>query len=143
MKKALLIISVVVLGGLLIPFNTTLVPEWRVRVVDEQGSPYRSKLVRQFCDDYRLGVSPCSDANDSMKLTNEDGFVVFPERKITMNALTRIARSVFNLFGALLHGSYKVDIYLDSSGRQGTKTLKYVLGQPLPETFILPTKPDN
>lgn len=84
-KKIIIPILILLLALAFIPFNTTLVPEWRVQVVDENGNPYKGKLVRQSCYNYTLGVSPCSGADNSAKLTDENGYVTFPERKINMS----------------------------------------------------------
>jgi hypothetical protein len=140
MKKKVIPILILLIALTFIPFNTTLVPEWKVQVVDENGKPYKDKLVRQFCYNYTLGVSPCSDADDSLKLTEENGYVVFPERKINMSLLFRLVRPVFYYVMRLAHGSYGVDIYLDSTSPAGYKTLKYIPGEPLPEKFILPSE---
>ncbi|MGB7069308.1 MAG: hypothetical protein WBD22_07420 [Pyrinomonadaceae bacterium] len=137
MKKKLLSVSIFLITLAFIPFNTTLVPEWKVQVIDENGNPYKGKGVRQFCDSYTLGVSPCQDSNDFMRLTDENGYAVFPERKINMSLLFRLIRSVFNFVMQLAHGSFGVDIYLDSTGPQDYKSLKYIPGEPLPEKFIL------
>ena len=140
MKKK--VIAVILFCALisLIPFPTTLVPEWKVQVVDENGNPYKGKLVRQACSNYTLGIHPCSGAEDTDKLTDENGYVIFPERKITASLFSRIIRSILNFVMIFAHGSYGVDIYLDSSGPQGYKMLEYVPGKPLPEKFILPSK---
>jgi hypothetical protein len=140
MKKKLIPILILLTALAFIPFNTTLVPEWKVQVIDENGNPYKEKLVRQFCYNDTLGTSPCSDANDSLKLTDENGYVVFPERKINMSLLFRLVRPVLNFVMLFAHGGYGVEIYLDSTSPQGRKTLKYVSGEPLPEKFILPSE---
>lgn len=138
-KKVIAVILFCVLISF-IPFPTILVPEWKVQVVDENGNPYKNKLVRQFCDNYTLGVHPCEEAGDFMKLTDENGYVVFPERKVWLSLTSRLIRSFLNLLMLLAHGSYGVSIYLDSSGPQGYKTLKYKSGENLPEKFVLPSK---
>jgi hypothetical protein len=139
MKKAV-IIGIIALTIFLIPFETTLVPEWKIRVVDENGNPYLGKLIGQVCHSYTLGVSPCSEANDIAQVTDRDGYVIFPERKIKLSLLSRIIRSVFNFVMLIAHGSFGIDVYLHSSGPHGYKTVKYVSGEPLPDKFILPSK---
>lgn len=140
MKKK--VIAVVLFCALIsfIPFSTTLVPEWNVQVVDENGNPYKGKLVRQSCNSYTLGIHPCSVASDADRLTDENGYVVFPERKIAASLFSRIVRSIFNFVMIFAHGSYGVDVYLDSSGPQGYKMLEYIPEEQIPEKFILPSK---
>jgi len=139
-NKKLIVILMLVIVATLVPFNTTLVKEWRIRVVDEARNPYKGKLVRQFCGSYTLGIFPCDQAGDSIQLTDENGYVVFPERKIRASLISRGGRSIFNLFNLVVHGSYGVDIYVDSSGPQGYKTLKYVSGEQPPTELVLPSE---
>ena len=40
--------------GLFIPFPTTVVPEWKVRVVNEVGEPIKSLGVRQHWQNYSV-----------------------------------------------------------------------------------------
>jgi len=57
-----------------------------------------------------------------------------------MSVLSRVVNSFLNLLNLFVHGSYGVDINLDSSGPQGYKLLEYKPGQPLPETLVLPSE---
>lgn len=125
----------------LIPINTVLVPEWKVQVVDENGTPYKGQIIRQSCHNYTLDVHPCSGTEGSIQKTDENGFVVFPERRIEMNGISRIFRPVGSLLQAVfLHGSLGRSIYLDSVGPKGMKTLKYISDESLPEKLILPSE---
>ncbi len=38
----------------LYPFKTTVVPEWRVRIVDEAGNPLRTTRVRELWQRYTI-----------------------------------------------------------------------------------------
>ncbi len=134
-------ILVLIVGLILsfIPFPTKVVPEWKLKVVDENGRPYKNQIVRQFCENYTLGVDPCSN-NDSLSRTDENGYVLFPERKIWMSFSMRIINSIFNYLMLIAHGGVGTDIFLDSSGPNGYKTLKYYSWKPLPKEFVLPSK---
>ncbi len=46
-KKLWLPILAVLLTGLLFPFETTIVPPWRVQVVDKAGTPLRGVTVTE------------------------------------------------------------------------------------------------
>jgi hypothetical protein len=122
----------------LVPFSTTLVPEWQMRVVNESGMPYAGKGVRQFCYSYTLGVSPCHDSNDFMRETDASGYVVFPERKITASLLSRILRTIYNFVMLIADGSFGESVYVDATGPNGYKRLEYLHGRPPPEIFVLP-----
>lgn len=37
---------------LLLPYKTTVVPEWKIRVIDETGRPFAGAIVRQVWDHY-------------------------------------------------------------------------------------------
>ena len=140
MKKYLLIALVIsIVIGSIIPYRTVFVPVWRVRVLDENGQPYKGQLVRQFCDNYSLGVSPCS-GSDFGRRTDENGYVEFPERTIVASLVFRIIKTLASYLLLLAHGSVGSEIYLDSSGPGGYRTLRYDGGGgPPPHEFVLPS----
>lgn len=131
-----LLLGLLVVG--LIPFNTTLVPEWRLKVTDEAGVPYVGQGIRQFCYSYTLGMSPCHDSNDFVRETDASGFVAFPERTINASLLSRIVRSIYHLvMQKLADGSYGEQVYVDATGPSGYKTLEYIPSEAPPEVFVL------
>jgi hypothetical protein len=136
-KKKILLILALVFVTSLFPFSTTLVPEWKLRVVDETGAPYVGKGVREFCDSYTLNISPCQEAGDLMRVTDNDGYVVFPERRIRASLLSRIVRTILSLVTLLPHGAIGSQVYVDATGPRGYETLKYAPDKPLPTEFIL------
>ena len=131
-------IALIAIGLALIPFKTTMVPRWRIQVVDEKGAPYQGKLVRQFCDDYTLRVDPCRMHADSMQLTDENGYVDFPERTFWLSALSRLLRNGYSILLLIAHGSRGSDIAVDSSGPMGYKRVEYDGDGPLPDKIVLP-----
>lgn len=121
-----------------IPYDTILVPAWRVQLVDERGFQYKGQIVRQFCYDYTLGISPCAARDDSYKITDNDGYVEFPERRIRASLLYRIFATIKNTALVFAHGSIGKETYIDSSGPSGYRILRYESnGGPPPDTFIL------
>jgi hypothetical protein len=140
-KKTIILTSIIlVIVVSIIPFNTTLVPEWKLRVIDENGAPYKQLGLRQFCYSYTLGISPCHDSKDFMRETDENGYALFPERKINASLLSRAVRTVFHFVMQIAHGSFGESVYVDATGPQGYKTLKYFRDEPLPTEFVLPSK---
>jgi hypothetical protein len=121
---------------LLFPYKTTLVPAWQVQVVDEHGKPYPKKLVRQYCDDYSLGISPCNEL-DADQETDANGYVVFPERTIRASIISRAVRKGFYGVMTIAHGSYGKRVELTTTGPKDYKTLEYIPGKPLPTKFVL------
>jgi len=140
MKKIVTVALVLLAAACFIPFETTLVPEWRIRVINEKGEPYPDQIVRRFCHDYTLRVDPCGETNESMRRTDKDGNVVFSEVGVSLSLASRAARSVVSLLSfVFLNGSFGVKIVADSSGPEGYMALEYVPGQQPPEVLVLPS----
>lgn len=141
MKKYVIAVATVTLFAcLIVPFETTLVPAWRVQIVDENGNKYRDHVVRQFCYDYTLDLSPCSAKDDSYKLTDQHGFVEFPERTVRASMVNRIYATATSAFLTLAHGSVGQHVYIDSSGPAGYRTLEYTPANGDPSnTLVLPS----
>jgi hypothetical protein len=74
-----------ILAILFFPFNVTVAPEWKVRVVDQNGDPvkgaYVSELAINWTLDFRHSEAVCSD---------EDGIAQFPKRLVRASYMTRI-----------------------------------------------------
>ena len=49
------VILVLVAAAAVYPFETTAVPEWRIKVIDETGSPFAGARVVEQWDHYSLG----------------------------------------------------------------------------------------
>ena len=120
------------------PFETTVVPAWGFRVVDEEGKPYVGKQVRQLWKHYSLEFE--SGQNGEFQVTDSEGFVSFPERTIRASLLWRMIVPAIKTVLTLAHGSTGIDAYVSTSGPQGYKSVEYVPGKPLPERIVLPRK---
>jgi hypothetical protein len=57
-----------------LPFESTVAPQWRVRVLDEAGNSVRGVRLRESWSDYSL------ESHDHIEdpSTDADGFVTFP-----------------------------------------------------------------
>ena len=135
----LTIVVLCLLGVSLLPFDTIFVPEWTIRVVDENGAPYKGLYVAQYCTNYILNIHPCEGAADASKATDGDGYVTFPERKIRASLLYRIVRPVLSYILSFVHGGSGVHGDLVSTGPQGYADLKYTPGESLPKEFVIPS----
>src|SRR5829696_1182492 len=82
------------------PFETTAVPEWRIRVVDETGSPFAGARVVQQWDHYSLGKGGGEE-----KWADEDGQVVFPKRVVRSSLGYRTVCTSWAVLMKLAHGS--------------------------------------
>lgn len=126
------LLGVFVVAGLF-PFETVVVPEWRVRVVDEAGTPLRNAGVREVWKHYSVE----SRSHEQDLFTDDDGYVAFPQRTIRAPLATRIAGLAISKI--TLHGS---------SGPRGQLIIlapdydtwtggSYVPGLPLPGELVV------
>src|SRR4030095_5959084 len=70
--------SVVFLVIVSYPFETTIVPQWNLQVVDEAGAPVREINVTEHWQHYVLE----SGGHEEAQTTNQDGLVSFGARSI-------------------------------------------------------------
>ena len=77
---------------LLYPFKVTVVPVWRVQVVDTSGSPVSNMLVGQDWRHYSIEREGHWDES----ITDEDGYVAFPERVLRASLCRRLIGGVAN-----------------------------------------------
>jgi hypothetical protein len=84
---------VLLLAFFLYPFKTTIVPRWRLNVVDEtrvQGVP--DIRVTEHWQHYLLE----SEGHEEMQKTDQSGLVDFPARTIRASLGSRILRTIIN-----------------------------------------------
>lgn len=82
-----------VLIVLLYPFQSTIVPRWRLRVIDESGTLVPLTNVTEHWQHYLIE----SAGHEETRQTDEAGFVDFPARKVRASLVTRFADGVRNL----------------------------------------------
>ena len=119
----------------LYPFETTVVPEWRVRVVDERGTPCPKMQVNQGWQDYSLDLS--GGDNGERKFTNSDGYVTFQRQGIRASLARRIVNSAIAHVLVIAHGSVGISGYVFASGMKNGPWLNYTPGKPPPDTIIV------
>jgi hypothetical protein len=99
-KWWLLAITTVLIVVLLVPYECTVVPAWRIRVVDESGELVRGVTVRQHWQHYAV-----EDYGHEAELqTDENGYVVFPQRTIKTNGFSLVFGSLGNILENPIHG---------------------------------------
>jgi hypothetical protein len=89
---AVLVASLALVAALLFsPWETVVVQEWKIQILDESGHPIKNVPLREMWSD------PAVESFDhTVDLTTDaDGFVVFPRRMVKANTLWRIARKAF------------------------------------------------
>ena len=67
------------------PFQTTIVPEWSLKVVDEEGAPVRDVNVTEHWQHFLLEAS----SHEEMRRVQDNGAVSFPERTIRASLVRR------------------------------------------------------
>ena len=82
---AAVIVIALALFLLFYPFQTTIVPEWSLRVVDEEGAAVRNVNVTEHWQHFLLE----SSAHEDVRLVTENGAVSFPERTIRASVVSR------------------------------------------------------
>ncbi len=126
------------IGFGLIPFETTVVPTWKLRVVDEEGTPYAGIKTRESWRHYSLTL--LSGGDEEERWTDNRGYVEFPRRAIRMSALKRLVLTTLTAINRKLHGSTGVHAYVMAWGPMGVNDISYNPGQPPPSTLVLPRK---
>ena len=117
----------------LYPFETTVVPEWRVRIVDEAGAPMRNTGIREVWQHYSIE----SEDHEQDLLTDNDGYVTFPKRTIRAGLAVRMVKSVISALNP--HGSSGPGAYLITlaPGYDIWKDNFYIPGQNLPSEMLV------
>jgi hypothetical protein len=96
MRWKLSIVVVVVLTSIvvvaLLPFETIVVPEWNVKVLDEHGNLVSGVAVRESWGD--LSIEP--DEHEELRVSDTNGNLSFPVRTIKASLLHRVVGKTIN-----------------------------------------------
>jgi hypothetical protein len=126
------ILALLILGAAY-PFETTVVPEWKIRIVDEAGSSFAGARVVQQWDHYSLGIGGGEET-----WANEDGYVVFPKRTVRSSLLYRMLRISWAVLMKLAHGSTGIRATVwGTTPRVASDSVEYEAGKPLPQVIVL------
>lgn len=98
-KKQLLFIAVILS---FIPFPTQAVPEWKIRIVDEQDQPIGNVRVLQYWDNYTFWGYNNRTEN---AVSNENGYATFAPKYIWVSPISRIIFPPIAFLSQLAHGS--------------------------------------
>ena len=83
------------------PINITVVPNWRVIVLDEAGNPLSGVSVEQRWQYYALESSPHLEK----KITDKVGMVNFPKRILVARRSSIVNGYISNFLTFSVHGS--------------------------------------
>lgn len=133
-KKIVLLLFLLVLAVIaLYPLETTVVPQWRIRIVDEAGVPLGNAGIREVWQHYSI---ESRDHKEDL-LTDADGYVTFPKRTIKSPVAVRIIKASLNNLNP--HGSSGPSAYLVilARGYDSWSNDAYIPGQPLPTEVVV------
>ena len=130
------LIALVVLAVYL--FETLIVEEWKVRVIDEQGKPATGVPISEYWDNDRIGVPQQSE----VLVSDNTGYIVFPKRMVRIS----LAKRLFGITANALrfHGhSEGPGAYLIVQGPYHATTTGpyYVPGRPLSSEIVISAGP--
>jgi len=129
-----LLIFVVVL---IYPYKTVIAPVWKIRVVDKNGKPVKGEFVQEAWKHYSLDLDPSE--NSEGRWSDEDGYVIFPERTIRASLLRRALVPVLNGLRLQEHSSFGPRAYVTVWGSDNApKSVSYRQNEPLPKEITLP-----
>lgn len=118
---------------LLIPYKTTIVPEWKLRAVDENGNPIPHARFRQGWDNYSYDIHGVQFLEG-----DENGYVILPERVFYAPLIYRIPRSAIAYLLLFAHGSVGNSASLNAfSEKCSSRHLNYTEVLTLPETIVI------
>lgn len=84
-RTAIVVFIFIILFLLFYPFQTTIVPEWSLKVVDDEGAVVRDVNVTEHWQHFLLENS----SHEDLRRVGENGAVSFPERTIRASVVRR------------------------------------------------------
>ncbi len=124
---------IIIAAVLLIPYPTTSVPEWKLKVIDGNGNHLPNMEVRQT---WSHGQGSAEDSRTSDK----QGYVTFPARKQFLPLILRIPIRALELLNhyAMLHGSVMGGrAYIWSAKGSNHNWLHYPEDGEIKDTFVI------
>jgi hypothetical protein len=131
-KKILIVGFCVVVAAVLYPYESVVVAAWKVKVVDVNGVACQNMPVMQIWGDYSLFIT--GDYQYEDVLTDQAGFVEFPERRVRAIGLRRLVMPLITKALTLAHGGYGVHASVHANGLKDVAWLSYRGDGPLPDT---------
>jgi hypothetical protein len=131
MRKKLwlpVLVLAVLLTALPFPFETTIVPQWRIQVVDKAGTPLLGVTVTEHWSHSSLE----HDGHEAEATTDEGGYVTFPVRTIRASLLGRAIGPVRNVLKTGVHAGFGPSADLSVPGDIAV----YSWGKPLPKQIV-------
>jgi hypothetical protein len=130
-KRAVSLVSVFLLLLLFYPFQTTVVPQWRIGVVDDSGNAVKGVGVKQGWRHHSAEIR----RHEETFVTDQEGYVTFPRRTVRAGLLIR---AVGQMISAVhVHGRSGPYAFVDVIGPYSLGNAEYSPGKPLPTTITV------
>ncbi len=132
-RSLLFIVAIALI--LFIPYKTTIIPEWKIRAIDDEAKPVPHARFRQGWDNDSYGIHGME-----FRQADENGYVVLPERSFYLPLIYRIPRSALAYLMLFAHGSVGNDASLnalDDKGKCSSEHLNYKQIKTLPDVIII------
>jgi hypothetical protein len=136
-KTRLLIVSIlgVVILATFVPIETSLIPQWRIQLVDVNGAACPNMRVTQSWGHYRLYLSGNDSSED--RFSDANGYVLFPARKTQASVSRRVLMPIVTRVATIMHGGWDVSGAVWASGIKDVAWLSYHEGMSLPDKMIV------
>lgn len=130
------VVLLVILVLHFITYESTTVPAWKIRVVNVEGVPLAGVDVYQTWKYYSL--EPSTTFNRDRRVTDENGYVIFPQRTVRASLLRRMLAFVGENVNINPHTSFGPFAHVSLSYLGTTYIADYVVGKTLPSEIQVP-----
>ena len=131
--KLILICFVVLI--VIYPFESVVLPVWKLRVVDMSGNACPNMQVNQGWSHYSLRLQ--SPGDSEFRFTNQSGDVQFPARTIRASLLRRTVVPIIAHVMVIAHGSTGIHGYVFATGMRDGPFMNYEPGKQLPSRLVV------
>ena len=132
-RKILLVVFILVL---LFPFPTTIVPTWKLKVVEENGNICPNKEVTETWAHYSIYIGSGNSQSEN-RFTDREGYVEFPKRTVWSPLIWRIIGAVIANALTIAHGSAGPHSSIYSSGIKDVAWISYESDKPLVDKIVV------
>lgn len=133
MRRYIIFLVIVLM---IFPFPTTIVPAWKLQVVEENGNICPNKRVTQNWAHYSIYIGGGNFQIED-RLTDEEGYVEFPERTVWAPLIWRIIGAIIANALVIAHGSAGAQSSVWSSGLKDVAWISYKPYERLPDKIVV------
>lgn len=114
------------------PFETTVVPEWNMRIIDASGNPVPKAVVSERWRHHSIETHGHNESGT----TDSEGYVSFPRRAIRASLVFRMVGPAVVALNVHGESGPKASALVLGPYSSMTKTT-YSSGEPLPQTIVV------